>query len=1680
MQGLQGVQGLQGLSNQGVQGLQGLQGVQGLQGTSGPSTTINATDDISTTTLYPVMVGATGSDQTAKARSTLQAFAFNASTNTLSSANILVGTATSTDTAAQPLQVTGGAYVSGSVGIGTTNPTSALTVVGDVLVSGVVTATSFRGDGSQLTGITASGGGGGGVSISTNTTNQSQYIPYVTGTGTTTGLGVTTTGLVFNPSSNSLGIGTTNPTSTLTVRGNTLVSGSSTLGTVQISSGIVTATTGIVTYYGDGSKLTGITVAATSSQRTTSSFTATEGQTTFSVQYIPGYIDVYLNGSRLSSAEYTATNGTSIILSVGASLNDVIEIISISSLGTVTSTVAEGLTGTPNIVVGVVTATKYYGDASSLTGVGSLQILDRGTLVGTAITTINFGGVGFSSITSSSGISTIVFTGSQRTTSSFIATEGQTIFSCSYTQGAVDVYLNGSRLSSSEYTAIDGSTIILSVGASLNDIIEVVSYTSIGSLFQSTSQYSIISGISSSSVVSSGLTGTPNIVVGTVTATSINVGTVTATKYYGDGSSLTGIDGGSIQILDRGTLVGTAITAINFSGVGFSSITTSSGISTIVLSGSQRAVASFVATEGQTVFSCSYTPSAIDVYLNGSRLSSAEYTATDSSTVILSVAASLNDIIEVVSYTSIGSVVQSTSQYSATSGISTLSSGLTGTPNIAVGIVTATSINAGILTATSVNVGIVTATKYYGDGSSLTGISNGGTGSIQVLDRGVLVGTAITAINFNGSGFSSITSSSGISTIVFTGSQRTISNFTATEGQTVFSCTYAPSAVDVYLNGSRLSSVEYTALNGSTIILSAGTSLNDIIEVLSYTTVASISQLTSEYSTSAGVSSSSVVSQGLVGTPNIVVGIVTATSINVGTVTATSINAGIVTATKYYGDGSSLSGVGGGGSIQILDRGVLVGTAITAINFNGAGFSSITSSSGISTIIFTGSQRTVTSFIATEGQTVFSCSYSASAVDVYLNGSRLSSSEYTALNGSTIIFSASASLNDIIEVISYTTVESISQLTSVYSNSAGVSSSSVVSQGLTGIPNINVGIVTATSINVGTVTATKYYGDGSSLTGIANSSGTGSIQVLDRGVLVGTAITAINFNGVGFSSITSSSGISTIVLTGSQRTTSSFVATEGQTVFLCSYSASAVDVYLNGSRLSSSEYTALDGSTLILSASASLNDIIEVLSYTTVASISQLTSVYSNSAGVSSSSVVSQGLTGTPNIVVGIVTSSYINVGTVTATKYYGDGSSLTGIANSSGTGSIQIFDRGVLVGTAITAISFNGVGFSSITSSSGISTIVFTGSQRTVNTFTATEGQTNFSCSYAPTAVDVYLNGVRINSSEYIAVDGSTIILSVGASLNDIIEVVSFSSVGSISQSTSQYSTISGVSSSSLGLTGTPNINVGIVTATKYYGDGSTLSNVIAVGSQGSIVGSGVTFINFVGSGVSSIVFSSGIATVSVLNSQRTAASFVATAGQTVFTTNYTVGFVDVYKDGTRLTASQYIATNGTTIVLSSGATVGQVIDIVTVTNVSGNITSSDDTRIQSVSEKINITSGNTVSLVYNTGSGNIGLVTNPSGDITLNVTGIPVDSSFDSRKLEFSVIVTQTGTARSCTAITLNGVSRTIRWAGGSLGGAITRGGNTSNGYDIYNFIGINTVGSASTTANYIVLGSVNGNFS
>jgi hypothetical protein len=142
-----------------------------------------------------------------------------------------------------------------NIGIGTTNPTSKLWVNGSGYFSGIVTAKEFSGDGSKLTGVT-----GFKIKSSETESTQPQFITFVS-TSSTTDVGISTNNLVFIPSLGNLGIGTTNPTAKLWVGGDVLVTGISTLGTIRISSGIITSTTGTaVSYFGN---LTGTATTTT-------------------------------------------------------------------------------------------------------------------------------------------------------------------------------------------------------------------------------------------------------------------------------------------------------------------------------------------------------------------------------------------------------------------------------------------------------------------------------------------------------------------------------------------------------------------------------------------------------------------------------------------------------------------------------------------------------------------------------------------------------------------------------------------------------------------------------------------------------------------------------------------------------------------------------------------------------------------------------------------------------------------------------------------------------------------------------------------------------------------------------------------------------------------------------------------------------------------------------------------------------------------------------------------------------------------------------------------------------------------------------------------------------------------------------------------------------------------------
>lgn len=75
----------------------------------------------------------------------------------------------------------------------------------------------------------------------------------------------------------------------------------------------------------------------------------------------------------------------------------------------------------------------------------------------------------------------------------------------------------------------------------------------------------------------------------------------------------------------------------------------------------------------------------------------------------------------------------------------------------------------------------------------------------------------------------------------------------------------------------------------------------------------------------------------------------------------------------------------------------------------------------------------------------------------------------------------------------------------------------------------------------------------------------------------------------------------------------------------------------------------------------------------------------------------------------------------------------------------------------------------------------------------------------------------------------------------------------------------------------------------------------------------------------------SSWIAAGSAVNGTTSRQVYTATSSQTTFAITYDVGYVDVYLNGVKLVAgTDFTATSGTDIVLATGATAGDIVDIV------------------------------------------------------------------------------------------------------------------------------------------------------
>ena len=111
-------------------------------------------------------------------------------------------------------------------------------------------------------------------------------------------------------------------------------------------------------------------------------FTATAGQTSFTVAYSVGLVDVFYNGSKLDDSDFTATNGTSIVLGTACAVNDKVEVIAFSY--NVNGFTGIGGSGTTNNLPKF-TAAGTIGD-SAITDNGTTVTLVSRALSGTSAT----------------------------------------------------------------------------------------------------------------------------------------------------------------------------------------------------------------------------------------------------------------------------------------------------------------------------------------------------------------------------------------------------------------------------------------------------------------------------------------------------------------------------------------------------------------------------------------------------------------------------------------------------------------------------------------------------------------------------------------------------------------------------------------------------------------------------------------------------------------------------------------------------------------------------------------------------------------------------------------------------------------------------------------------------------------------------------------------------------------------------------------------------------------------------------------------------------------------------------------------------------------------------------------------------------------------------------------------
>jgi hypothetical protein len=403
--------------------------------------------------------------------------------------------------------------------------------------AGVITATSYSGSGANLTGLTGASAATYGSATVTPviTVDSNGRISNIT-TATISGGGGGGTGGKFVENSSGIhtlgnvGIGTTTASDKLKVLGDLAFTGALKVTSLGLSgsNGQYLKSVG-----------SGVTWASFPTARTAGIATATDDQTSFSFTYNAGFLDVYVNGVKLAPTEFTATNGSTVVLAHGAFAGDQVEFVSFN-------TTASGGGGGSGITEVVQDTTPQLGgnldlNSKIVNGTGNIDY------------TGNFKASGIATATTFVG----ALTGNA--SSATILQNARTIGGVSF-NGSANINLPGVNASGNQDTS-GTAAVATNVTVSANNSTNETVYP----------------------VFVDGATGSQ----GAETDTGLNynpsTGRLTAVSYAGDGSALTGISAG-VTVQDEGSALSTAGTTLNFVGSGV--VASGSGATkTITISG---------------------------------------------------------------------------------------------------------------------------------------------------------------------------------------------------------------------------------------------------------------------------------------------------------------------------------------------------------------------------------------------------------------------------------------------------------------------------------------------------------------------------------------------------------------------------------------------------------------------------------------------------------------------------------------------------------------------------------------------------------------------------------------------------------------------------------------------------------------------------------------------------------------------------------------------------------------------------------------------------------------------------------------------------------------------------------------------------------------------------------------